>query len=232
MKADGTTLEAFGYDAESKYAELAAEENHTDVYFFQTFKMKLFDNEGTIGNSTLLEDETGKKLKALTVFSLTIKYLIDDVMDFLNKQITNGVNKNDINWVLTVPAIRDDHAKQFMRTAAREAGIEIGHLSLALEPEAASIYCRHIKMSREENSTGADISTFQPDTRYLICDAGGKGYASDTLPVGRFDGQSVRIICCKFCGANSNSISRAITVKLKICHHSGDSMCKTLFYHQ
>ncbi|XP_052212853.1 heat shock 70 kDa protein 12A-like [Dreissena polymorpha] len=173
IKSDGTTLEAFGYDAESKYAELAAEENHTDVYFFQTFKMKLFDNEGTIGNSTLLEDETGKKLKALTVFSLTIKYLVDDVMDSLNKQITNGVNKNDINWVLTVPAIWDEHAKQFMRTAAREAGIEMGHLSLALEPEAASIYCRHIKMSREENSTGADISTFQPGTRYLICDAGG-----------------------------------------------------------
>ena len=67
-----------------------------------------------------MEDETGKKLKALTVFSLTIKYLIDDLIENLNKQIKNGVDKNDINWVLTVPAIWDEHAKQFMRTAARE----------------------------------------------------------------------------------------------------------------
>ncbi|KAH3897100.1 heat shock 70 kDa protein 12A-like [Dreissena polymorpha] len=173
IKADRKTVEAFGYDAETKYAELAAEENHKDVYFFQTFKMKLFNNEKTIGKSTLLEDETGKKLKALTVFSLTIKYLMDDLMENLNKQVQNGVDKNYINWVLTVPAIWDEHAKQFMRTAAREAGIEVGHLNLALEPEAASIYCRHIKMSRNEDSSNADISTFQPGTRYLVCDAGG-----------------------------------------------------------
>ncbi|KAH3704812.1 heat shock 70 kDa protein 12A-like [Dreissena polymorpha] len=170
---DKKTVEAFGYDAENKYAELAAEDIHRDFYFFQTFKMNLFNNERSVGKSTLLEDETGKQLEALIVFSLTIKYLIDDLKESLNRQIQKGVDKNDIHWVLTVPAIWDEHAKQFMRTAAREAGIEIGHLNLALEPEAASIYCRHIKMSRNEGSSGEDISTFKPGTRYLVCDAGG-----------------------------------------------------------
>ncbi|XP_052229233.1 heat shock 70 kDa protein 12A-like [Dreissena polymorpha] len=86
-------------------------------------------------------------------------------MDILNKQIQNGVDKNDIHWVLTVPAIWNEHAKQFIRTAAREAGIKMGQLSLALEPEAASIYCRHVKMSRTAGSSSADISTLKSGSR-------------------------------------------------------------------
>ncbi|XP_052254956.1 heat shock 70 kDa protein 12A-like [Dreissena polymorpha] len=173
IKPDGKTVDTFGYDAENRYTQLAADEIHKDWYFFRRFKMKLYDAQESIAQSTMLKDETGKELKALTVFSLSIKCLRDDFYDHLSRSICGKFNTSDIHWVLTVPAIWDEPAKQFMRTSAQEAGLEIEHLSLALEPEAASIYCRHAKMIRTENLKTQNISTFKSGTRYLVCDTGG-----------------------------------------------------------
>jgi hypothetical protein len=36
---------AFGYEAENKYAELAAEGSHENWFYFERFKMQLFKNE-------------------------------------------------------------------------------------------------------------------------------------------------------------------------------------------
>jgi hypothetical protein len=47
IQADGNTLEAFGYEAEERYAELADEEKHRPYFYFQRFKMMLFDNKVT-----------------------------------------------------------------------------------------------------------------------------------------------------------------------------------------
>lgn len=66
-----------------------------------------------------IEDETGKKMKALNVFHLSIKYLKDDLLQTLEKAVC-GITSNDILWVLTVPAIWHDDAKQFMREAAEK----------------------------------------------------------------------------------------------------------------
>lgn len=54
IKPDGKTLEAFGYDAESKYAHLTMSkiENHKDWYFFQRFKMMLFEKSVIIFATT------------------------------------------------------------------------------------------------------------------------------------------------------------------------------------
>ena len=54
--------------------------------------------------------------------------------------------------MITVPAIWRQEAKQFMREAAYQAGIASrespGQLVIALEPEAASVYCRKLKLSQ------------------------------------------------------------------------------------
>jgi hypothetical protein len=36
---------SFGYEAEDAYAELVLDEKHHDFYFFERFKMKLFQNK-------------------------------------------------------------------------------------------------------------------------------------------------------------------------------------------
>ncbi|WAQ94594.1 HS12B-like protein [Mya arenaria] len=43
IQPDGITLEAFGFEAETRYAELIDEEKHDSYYFFKRFKMKLWD---------------------------------------------------------------------------------------------------------------------------------------------------------------------------------------------
>ena len=60
-----------------------------------------------------------KELPALIIFSMAIKFLKDHLTTSLDKRGT-GVRPDDIQWVLTVPAIWNDPAKQFMREAAEK----------------------------------------------------------------------------------------------------------------
>ncbi|KAH3890530.1 hypothetical protein DPMN_014614 [Dreissena polymorpha] len=55
-----------------------------------------------------------------------------------------------------------------------QAGIATENLSLALEPEAAALYCRYLPMEKVVDSAGkASIESFAPGKRYLVLDAGG-----------------------------------------------------------
>jgi len=58
-------------------------------------------------------------LKALSYY----RYLKDDLVTEVQKQLTDGNIFNDIRWVLTVPAIWKDNAKQFMREAANRVHV-------------------------------------------------------------------------------------------------------------
>lgn len=69
----------------------------------------------------MLEDDKDKKLPASRVFSLAIQYLKDDLISTcLDRLKKSNMTLDDIElqWVLTVPAIWNDAAKQFMREAA------------------------------------------------------------------------------------------------------------------
>ena len=65
----------------------------------------------------ILEDGNGHTMNAMKVFSASIKYLKDH---FVGKIESLKLVENDIHWVLTVPAIWKDNAKQFMREAAQQ----------------------------------------------------------------------------------------------------------------
>ncbi|CAC5408538.1 unnamed protein product [Mytilus coruscus] len=119
----------------------------------------------------VLEDITGKPVPAIDVFALSIKALVKHLMDALETRGT-GVKPNDIQWVLTVPAIWTDNSKQFMRKSAEKAGIQKEHLLISLEPEAASIYCQHLPT---EKLSGAEsgFTMSKVGTKYMIIDLGG-----------------------------------------------------------
>lgn len=68
-----------------------------------------------------------------------------------------------LSYVITVPAIWSDKAKQQTRQAAEEAGIDKDNLTLITEPEAAALYC----------ATLCDEVDLEPGDRFMICDAGG-----------------------------------------------------------
>ena len=58
-------------------------------------------------------------MNALTVFTMSIKYLKEHLLNTLGNR-ASGVTDRDVHWVLTVPAIWNDNAKQFMREAAEK----------------------------------------------------------------------------------------------------------------
>jgi hypothetical protein len=58
-----------------------------------------------------------------------------------------------------------------------QAGILNNKLSIALEPEAAALYCRYLpveKLSGSDEDRKSKLMTFSPGAQYLIVDLGGK----------------------------------------------------------
>lgn len=54
-----------------------------------------------------------------------------------------------------------------------QAGIRSDLLLIALEPEAASIYCKHLPVNKVEGDFKKTLDSFSPGTKYLVLDAGG-----------------------------------------------------------
>lgn len=59
-------------------------------------------------------------LKALRVFTDILKCIVACVLARLSKAHGNTFSKEDIKWVLTVPAMWKASARDFMRQAARQ----------------------------------------------------------------------------------------------------------------
>ncbi|CAG2202369.1 unnamed protein product [Mytilus edulis] len=168
---------AFGFDAEDQWTDLLYEEEHEEYYFFERFKMNLHNNKN-ITSGMLLEDVTEKKqLPAFDVFKLSIQYLVNHLLDLLEKQ-GNLVKHNEVRWVLTVPAIWTDRAKKFMRSCAEAFSIysrlvyQKDNLFLALEPETASIFCQYLSTEKLKGSEPGFTMTSE-GTEYMVVDLGG-----------------------------------------------------------
>ena len=163
-------LVSFGYEAENAYAELVLDDKHHDHYYFSRFKMKLYNDKG-LTEDMKLEDVTGKSLLAIKVFGLSIQALTSHMRKLLENEGTD-IKPREIKWVLTVPAIWPDSAKQFMRKSAEKAGINHDQLCIALEPEAASIHCQYLPT---EKLKGASEGFTMAGTRqkYMVIDLGG-----------------------------------------------------------
>ena len=74
-----------------------------------------------VSDQTTIKAANGKSLKALTVFSHSIKFLKDEALKVICERTGDTYfSVSDIQWVLTVPAIWTPVAKQFMREAAYE----------------------------------------------------------------------------------------------------------------
>lgn len=62
-------------------------------------------------------------MKAKTVFAHSVRFLKDEAINVIRQRTGDDkYNTDDIQWVLTVPAIWTPKAKQFMREAAYEVG--------------------------------------------------------------------------------------------------------------
>ncbi|XP_078384949.1 heat shock 70 kDa protein 12A-like isoform X2 [Oculina patagonica] len=174
------SFDSFGYKAVEKYANLRSVYEEKNFLFFQHFKMELH-NEENIDMRSILYDVNGKRAEAKTVFAHSIRFLRDEAVNFIRQETRDdGFKVDDIMWVLTVPAIWTPRAKQFMREAAYEAGLvsrdNPEQLVIALEPEAAAIFCTERKIDAiqsERRNVSVDGLLSQINAQYMVVDIGG-----------------------------------------------------------
>lgn len=67
--------------------------------------------------TTTLHDDKNLEMPAMEVFTASIKYLKDHLLQSF-KDKSMDIKPEEIHWVITVPAIWTDSAKKFMREAA------------------------------------------------------------------------------------------------------------------
>ncbi|CAG2237770.1 unnamed protein product [Mytilus edulis] len=170
INKENKEFESFGYEAENAYADIVIDNEADNYYFFDRFKMTLYTRED-ISTNMEIEDVRGNSLPAIDVFAAAIGALTHHMMEHVERQRIN-LQPNEIKWVLTVPAMWTDKAKEFMRECAEKAGIRKDRLVIALEPEAASIYCQHLP---PDKMTGAieGFSVADEGSKYLVIDIGG-----------------------------------------------------------
>ncbi|XP_071139889.1 heat shock 70 kDa protein 12B-like [Mytilus edulis] len=160
------SFNSFGYRAQNncKQLLLVDPEKAVKYYYVQDFKMQLHNREISLGMK--IQDITGKTLLAQKVFVESIRYLKDHFLEiFTNKNLDTKIT--DILFVITVPAIWSDAAKQFMRVCSEMAGIESSLIVLAYEPEAAALYCSLLPADQ------GIAKYFQVGRRLMIVDLGG-----------------------------------------------------------
>ncbi|XP_062573871.1 heat shock 70 kDa protein 12B-like [Saccostrea cucullata] len=124
-------FDSFGYDAEDKYASLTELSEHEGWLYFKRFKMALHKNK-RLGRSTLIKDINGIEMPAIAIFTMAIKFLKEHLMETLEK-VADNCTEDLIQWVLTVPAIWDEGAKQFMMEAAEDVSIDFKHTMKSIE---------------------------------------------------------------------------------------------------
>ena len=134
-------------------------------HYFKGIKMLLYENK-----STIIAQNSGKKLP--------LKLVIQKVLETIKGYAINEISKSrpklkkeidKYKWVVTVPAIWNEHQKNVMMESCIGAGLINRNtdksLFFALEPEAASLYC---SINKE-----IDQDYFQEGNYYIVCDLGG-----------------------------------------------------------
>ncbi|XP_022519365.2 beta-galactosidase-1-like protein isoform X3 [Astyanax mexicanus] len=168
----------FGYDAVMTYNRHTKKDEAKKLYLFDNFKMELYGKE--LHRDITLTAKNGKQMKAMKIFSESLRFMKDHALEIIGEH-TSGVkySASDATWILTVPAIWSAAAKQFMREAATEAGLvtesEPDRLTVALEPEAASVWCRQLPSEgfMEGDLRGSEKIKEVTGTQYMVVDCGG-----------------------------------------------------------
>ncbi|XP_030581094.1 heat shock 70 kDa protein 12A isoform X5 [Archocentrus centrarchus] len=177
---------SFGYAARDFYHDLDPSESKHWLYL-EKFKMKLHTT-ANLSIDTDLHAANGKRVKALDIFAYALAFFKEQALKELSDQTGGEFDNNDVRWVITVPAIWKMPAKQFMREAAYKSGLvpreNPEQLIIALEPEAASIYCRKLRLHQMVDlGTQTTQNGFSPTDnvgsgmsqgdRYVVVDCGG-----------------------------------------------------------
>ena len=144
------------------------ERNMKDFIYFQNIKINLDPKNGKTNpeKNEIIYSNFPKKhsIQLQTVIKEYLKKISNIALKTLNNKSTlNNFSKDDIKWVVTVPAIWNEYGKQFMRECARNA--EMKDITICLEPEAASLAMF--------DDPQIDDNLKKKDKIFMLVDAGG-----------------------------------------------------------
>jgi len=163
------TFSALGKKAMDAFYSLETHAEQKKYFFYSQFKMRLYDTK-KLSRGTKLEDEHSKTIKAIKVFIITLKELKNEILQKLNEMRGGSlITTNEVLWMITIPAIWTDEARQFMSEAARKAGLT--RTRLVLEPEGAALYV--IGKTLLFDSKSGTTARFQVGKKYIVADLGG-----------------------------------------------------------
>ncbi|XP_045179190.2 heat shock 70 kDa protein 12B-like [Mercenaria mercenaria] len=194
LQCKENTVAYFGENAENEYIGL--EGDLEEWYFFRHFKMQLYEKQ-TIHSNMMIRGDKGKELPAYYVFGQSIRCIKQNVLTYIGQWNEAYLNET-IKWVITVPAIWSEGAKQIMRKAAEEAGIPHELTSIALEPEAAGIYC-----AESDAKLSEELNNGKP---YVIVDMGGGTVDITTLLVAE-KGKFIQLQPASGCDAGGEMVN-------------------------
>eukprot|EP00118_Oscarella_pearsei_P014368 m.122740 g.122740 ORF g.122740 m.122740 type:complete len:581 (+) comp37797_c0_seq11:1208-2950(+) len=161
---------SFGHKAISNFGLI---DEQAEWLYFKRFKMELHN----LSRNTMATAANGKKRSLKLVFSLTLHHFSEEAIKQMESHSATDVNPDDVTWVITVPAIWNDAAKQIMREAAYEAGLtsrdQPDRLVIALEPEAAALYCKSVSLMSGVSEVEDTTEAYKSGTKYLLADCGG-----------------------------------------------------------
>ncbi|KAG2026582.1 hypothetical protein GB937_001363 [Aspergillus fischeri] len=101
--------------------------------------------------------------KPLDIARDCLQLLVDSAKETLRRRFGKALDGMEITYVLTVPAVWTDKAKNMTLTAATDAGISALDVILVSEPEAAALSCLN----------ASQLDTLKDGDVVIICDAGG-----------------------------------------------------------
>ena len=104
---------------------MTAKTCRTDSCYFKKYlhmlSLNTYTTFQTLNSRTVIKAANGRSVEANTVFSRSINFLKDEAIKVIRQRTGDDYfSADDVQWVLTVPAIWTPRAKQFMREAAYE----------------------------------------------------------------------------------------------------------------
>ena len=134
--------------------------------YFKNIKMNLYKK------IYIIKSTNGREANIELIIAKILEEVSKSAINQIQKKHNPSIKKEDIKWVVTIPAIWEEQSKKIMIDASIAAGLINKNtdksLFLALEPEVAGIYF---------NSNPSNLLKENPDINegkpYIICDIGG-----------------------------------------------------------
>lgn len=181
---------AFGYEAERQYCEHLESNHHRQYYYFTQFKMVLYNQ--VVRSNTPIIDFTEKQMEAIEVFTKIIEYFKSHVKNSIKEKTGIAVTDGQLFFVFTIPAPGTEAAEKFIQGAAKKAGIMSKHITVAVEPIVASMFCKALRTAKKDGASNRS-STIEAGMKYMVIDLGG-GYTDITVHQKQINGSIQEII--------------------------------------